>query len=317
MPPPLLKKTSDDWGVLEIRGEHHVPDYDPKVVGRGMPENKYRREVLGDWSATMGKVAYPEFGPIHKATEPLSWVPAKPILVGWDFGGTAWSGTPAATIAQLNPLGQCLVYQGIMPEEDEAVGIYDFAGWVRDYLRDEFAEPAGLVLGDLKLIHWGDPAGDYRPPNTQTTGKRMEARSCYEIIQKGLRIQRAEDERGEPVWEEKPGYGWRIRRGEVTLTKRMEMMRMRLQMLVHGGLPAIVLDPGATNIISAFEGGYHYHQRSDGRFDLDPMKNHASHVMNSLEYLVSRLHLSENVETDRGSRHHQQSSARGTGRRLV
>ncbi len=309
--------TPDEWGILEIRGMEHTPEYDPDVIGAGMSVQTYRREVLGDWSATTGKVVYPEFGAIHKALDPLPFDPGRPLVCGWDFGGSPTSGTPAFVPTQLNARRQWLVYPPLVPGEQETVGIYEFTQWVAQYLAEEFAAPAGLALPELKLVHIGDPAGDYHPPRTQgMTSSRLEMRSCYQIIERGLQVVVGHTEFGQPIVEEKPGFGWRVKRGEVTLAKRMEALRSRLTMLVDGGLPALVVDPAAKMIIDGFEGGYHYPQRQDGRYELDPAKNHFSHPMNALEYAASRLGTAFAPEPDdEGPARGREFTTRTPGRR--
>ena len=288
--PPILRDTPDGWSVLEIRGARDVPDYDPKVIGQGMSQGKYRTEVLGDWSATTGRVVYPEFGEIHKAVDPLAFDPYRPLLCAWDVGGTPISGVPSCVVTQVNALHQWLIFSCIIPDEDApAVGIWEFAGWVQEHLRTEFAEPWGMSFPDLKLVHVGDPQGHVRPPKTYgMVSKGYEIKSCYDVIEKGYKQEIGEDDRGRPVLLEKPGYGWRIREGERSLARRMEMLRGLLTTLVEGR-PALVVDPRCKFIVDGFEGGYHYHQRSDGRYELDPMKNHYSHALNAVEYGASYL----------------------------
>ncbi|HEU4754344.1 MAG TPA: hypothetical protein VFU47_14635 [Armatimonadota bacterium] len=295
-----LYETADQWYVLEIRGERDVPGYDPKQVGRGLSEQTYRREVLGDWTATTGKVVYPEYGEIHTAQEPLPFYSSLPLVCCWDFGGTPFSGTPAMVPTQVAPSGCWHIFPALVPPEDRTVGIYEFTEAAAEYLLTEFARPAGVGLDGLQLRHFGDPAGSARTGVPRgVSNNRIELRSCYEIIRDGLRVVVDWDERGEPVYQERPGWGWVIEPGEVSLTKRMEALRSRLTAL-RGGEPLVLVDsfppetfrspllhPGA--VLEGFQGGYSYRQRATGEYELDPDKNWYSHPLNALEYGASRL----------------------------
>lgn len=303
-----------EWWVYEIRGARDVPGYDPREVGRGLSDSARRREVEGDWSASFGKLVYPEFSSIHVAQESLEFDPSRPLILGWDFGGTPVTGTPACVPTQLNLYGQWLIYPGLVGPEDGTIGIHEFSQQMQAHLQEEFAAPNGLDLSDLLLVHYGDPAGSYKPPATGTNDK-AEMRSCYEIIKSGQRSVVGLDDAGNPVVEQRAGTGWVIQRGEVTLSRRMEAMRDRLNRLI-GGLPALVVDPEATEIIDAFQGGYHYHQRADGRYELDPQKNHASHTVNALEYVASRLG-SVRMPVDEEDLPLRRPTVRGAGRRLT
>lgn len=287
---PLRRVGKQGWWILEIRGERDIPGYNPRVIGKGLDDQTYRREIQGDWTAVVGRLVYPEFGPIHCAREPLPFDPELPLILGWDFGGSPWSGTPACAITQPNHYGQLLVYPPVVVGQEETVGILQFAReWVARRLIEEYAEPNGVELDDLKIIHVGDPAGSNPPPkHLVEKHKAAETRTSFETIQLGEKLFAGFDEYGDPIIDERPGLGWLIQKGTPLLSKRLEIMRARLNTNLHGH-PALVVDPEATPILDMFQGGYHYHQRADGRYELDPMKNHASHIANALEYAVGGL----------------------------
>jgi len=284
-----LRHTKDDWFVLEVRGERDVPGYDPKIVGKGMGRSVFRREVQGDWTATTGKLVYEEYGDFHRSLKPIDFDVRRPLVLGWDLpAGTG--GTPACVVTQLNTLGQWLILSCLIPRDEENIGVYAFGEWVAQHLHDEFAAPNGVTWQALKLIHYGDPAGNQKPSETQgTKNAGLEARSAFEILRSGERVPLGHTERGQPIYQEKPGFGWVIQPGEVSLTRRIAAVRARLGLVLPEGLPGLVVCPTAKLIDEGFAGGYHFHQRSDGTFEHDPMKNRWSHGMDALSYVASRL----------------------------
>ena len=273
----------DGWHILEIRGARDVPGYVPADVGRGMSVQTYRREVLGDWTASAGKVVYPEYGDMHESLQALPYDPSRPLLCGWDLPA-ATGGTPAFVASQLTVAGQWLLYGSVQPLESETVGVWDFAERVAYWLRREFAEPAGCEVADLAMVHYGDPAGAQRALGGKMSAA-TELKSAFDIIRDGEKI-----ETGPGQYVERVGWGWDIIPGEVSLTARLEAVRTRLMVNVLGG-PAVLLDPGALVLREGFRGGYHYHQRSDGRYELDPAKNKYSHPFDALSYVASRIFL--------------------------
>lgn len=296
-----LRRTEDGWYVLEIRGERDVPGYEPREVGRGMSTQTYRREVLGDWTASAGKVVYPEYGDIHEPREALPFDPELPLVLGWDLPA-ATGGTPACVVSQVSHAGQWLLYGSVMPGRDEAIGVWAFGERVADYLQREFAAPAGLTVNDLRLVHYGDPAGNAKPlaGSVQSGGKRVEVRSAFDTLRLGEQVLAGHDDDGAPIIQTLPGRGWVIQPGAVSLRERLEAVRGRLMTLLSGGAPALLVDPGATVLREAFRGGYNYAQRTDGQYELDPAKNRYSHPMDAMSYTASRLFALRSKDEDEG-----------------
>lgn len=308
-----LRRTVDGWTILEIRGARDIPGYDPAEVGRGMSVQTYRREVLGDWTASAGKVVYEEYGDLHEPQTPLPFDPTKDLVCGWDLPA-ATGGTPAFVASQVSGAGQWCLYGALLPNPDESPGVWEFAERVAEWLTEKFCGPSGLRLQDLRLVHYGDPAGAQKG----LSGTARELRSAYEIIRGGDKIEIGLNEiTREPVYQERPGRGWTIQPGEVSATKRRECVKQRLMLNIRGA-PALVVAPSATFIREGFRGGYHYAQRNDGRYELDPAKNRYSHVFDAIEYVASRLFL-QHPQTDAVAdylrRQKQQAPAtRGMGR---
>lgn len=301
-----VRETPDGWTVVSIHWSM-VPGYDYAAACRGLTEEGIRQELEIDWSATKGKRVYPEYtARVHLALDPLPFDPNEILYCGWDFGGT-----PAFVPTQLNAFGQWLIFPPIAPLPDHTIGIYEFGQLVADHLTRVYAAPTGRRMNQLKLVHFGDPAGAARPP--RTGDRPQETQSCFEILKSGIILDLGADEAGRPKRERQPGWGWRIVPGAVNVTERLESVRARLKMLLSGGLPALIVDPGATVIKDGFSGGYHYPQRADGSYARDPLKNWYSHSLDALAYVATRLFYrpadEEEEDEEEGARYEFRSHA--------
>jgi hypothetical protein len=290
--------TRDGWTIATL-GWQLVPGYDYQAASEGLSTEARRQEIDIDWTATRGKVVYHEYNPkLHEALEPLTFDPRRPLHCGWDFGAHE-GGTPAWVPTQLNSYGQWLIFPGIAPLEDQSIGTYEFGQLVADHLQREYAAPNGLEWRQLKLIHFGDPNGNQRPPRVGQSPREMATH--FERLDRGIAIPLGMDENGEMRYERRPGFGFKIMPGPVNISERLDAVRARLSLLLPGGLPAIVVDPRATVIRDAFSGGYVYDKRADGSYDERPKKDFYSHSMDALAYVANRLFMTpEEDDDDRG-----------------
>lgn len=277
------RKTVDGWTIVTI---HYslIPDYDYEEACKGLTGPQIEVELNINWNATGGKAVYPEFGRGHIAATPLTFDPNSPLICGWDFGGS-----PGFVPTQINSAGQWLIFPSLSGPRNRSIGIYEFGQQVADHLLREYAEPFGLSLDDLDLVHYGDPAGKARPRHSQlTANSKIEMRSAFDVLQHGIRLVRV-NERGKRTYEDRPGWGWEIRKGAVSITERLESVRARLNLMTNG-VSALLVCPNATDMVVAFSGGYCYRQRSDGTYEHDPDKNEYSHIMDALAYVASRIY---------------------------
>ena len=278
-------RTRQGWLVVTVPWLV-VPGYDLNEVCAGQPDEVIRREVCLDWTATTGKRVYPEFSThFHVSQEMLPFYPDDTIYVGWDLPGH-----PAAVVTQLNPYGQWCLLSSVSPPEGKTVGVYEFGEMVAHHLYKCYAEPNGITLNALRLLHYGDPAGFALPPRVgEVASERAEARSCYDILELGERLCVGHDKRGEPIYEERPGRGWRVMPGGVSITEREEAIRARLRTVLDGGRPALIVCKSAETLREAFGGGHHCKQLADGRYEPKPHKGFYSHTANAAEYIATRL----------------------------
>jgi hypothetical protein len=255
-------------------------------------------ELEIDWTASKGRRVYGEAGrERHVALEPIPFDPDRPLRLAWDIPGT-----PACAIAQINAYKQVCLFPTISMPESYEEGVWEFGQMVADHLLQEYASPYGMALEDLLLVHIGDPAGKYRP--VRSAARRQETRAAWDVLRVGSRMYMGEDEYGNPIYEERPGWGWHFVAGAVDHTTRQEAVRARLRGSVGAGLPALIIDPRAHVLINGFMGGYHYKEYEDGTYGREPEKNFYSHTLNAVEYLMTQLqaqpirHRSDDDETE-------------------
>ena len=279
------RHTSLGWAVVEV-GFENVPGYDLEEAKRGLSPQAIRTELYRDWEASSNKAVYPEFSrEMHVSKYSLPYDPERLIYVGLDMPGT-----PGAVVEQIDAFNRLCVLSSLSPPEEETVGYYEFGETLAELLLRKYAEPHGRSLDELPLKFYGDPAGQVALPKPGQSPK--EARSCFDILRHGIRLHKGYDEWGREVIEEKPGWGWNVLPGDVSLVKRVETVRALLTSLVRGPegpVPALVIDPDCRTVIEGFAGKYGYRQRTEGRYELDPEKNFWSHTMDALAYPVTRL----------------------------
>jgi hypothetical protein len=259
-----------------------VPGYDIVEACKGQGEEAIRKELLLDWLASKGKIVLPEFAPHwHVADHQLDYYPDTPLILGWDMPGC-----PACSILQVNPYRQVCLLGSLQPKEEESIGVYEFGQLVAERLLREFAAPNDMALRDLQILHYGDPTGSKLIPRPGEAPQ--EARSCYDILDRGVRMIMGHDKRNQPIYEDRPGWGWRVMPGAVGITDRLEALRARLRMTVGQGLPAFVVCPTAKDAIKALS-SYQYKELSEGRYSDFPDKNWASHGVDSIAYPLTRI----------------------------
>ncbi len=228
------------------------------VVG-GEMSSDWRKEQEIDFSISSGMPIYGVFRRhVHMARSPLIPIKSLPMLRGWDFGGT-----PACAITQLVP-GHFNVFPSLYVPNTQFMGIRRFAQRVMEH--------CNVVYQGMKWIEYVDPAGMQR--------SQRDERTCVSVLSGSPNHEKEEDR----------GFGLTVEAGEETFSGRQKAMEHVLLRLSDNGTAYFQIDPRERWIIEAFEGGY---QRvkivGTGKYKLEAAKNEYSHIMNALEYVVSRL----------------------------
>jgi len=222
----------------------------------GAENSAWKMEQEIDFSIRTGVPIYKIFlEKHHVASSPLKALRNVPIIRGWDYGLT-----PAVALAQLTPRPHLNVFPSIFTPQSDSIGIKRFTERVIEY--------CNVTYPGFTFIDYGDPAGDQRA--------QTDERTCFDI----QRDFKAPD--GRPLVQ--------VEAGEITWTGRHRAMEEALRRIEDDGVPFVQIDPRERFLIDAFKGGYRKKKIANKELYLDePEKNEYSHLMNALEYLVSRI----------------------------
>ena len=162
--------------------------------------------------------------------------------------------TPATALAQIDPQGRLLVFSSLT---SEGMGTLRFC-------REKLKPLLASRFGGSNVLIIGDPAGQQRGQSDE--------RSVFDILkQEGFRVIPARTN---------------------TIVARLNSVDAWLTRTVDSK-PAMLVDPGARELIDALRGGFRYKIRTNGDTDDKPEKNKFSHIADAFQYLC--LHANQNV----------------------
>ena len=150
--------TPDGFHVLRV---HYSAD--PGKRSLEWKENEQKGTTVADWEQEMeinfnvpkGKPWYPEFSyEMHVAKEPISYLPGRPIMRGWDYGLT-----PATVFCQTTAKGQIIV---LYPE------LQSWESGIRAHGRVVKSE-SSTYFPNTAFHDYGDPAGNQRAQTDEKT----------------------------------------------------------------------------------------------------------------------------------------------------
>ena len=220
------------------------PQYYPSII-LGKEKNWIDVYVMNRLGATRdGKPVYPMFNPdLHVPAVPYDVVEGQEVWVGLDFGLT-----PVAIFAQ-NINGRWRVLKEFVTSD---------MGIIR------FSEQLRLVISSFcprnPLRVFGDPAGDFRSPNDETTP--------FQIVRThGITAYPAPT--NDPVI-------------------RVEAVANTLNRMIEGS-PGFQVNPECKVLIKGFVHGYQYRRMrvsGEARYEDKPSKDRFSHPHDALQYLM-------------------------------
>jgi hypothetical protein len=167
------------------------------------------------------------------------------LLVTADFGLT-----PALCLMQQNAFGQVRVYDSIAT----------FGMGLERAIEEKLLPLMRRKYDGYDIFVTGDPSGD--------TGAQSDETSCADVFK---RYRKKGLGKVKFAWSNNPIH----RQGALD-----HFLRMR----VGTGMEAFQVDPGATALIAALNGGYQFKLYKDGRQTSEVEKNLQSHVGESCEY---------------------------------
>jgi len=225
-----------------------------------LPTNYYANMSVGkdpDWIKVYvkghygyvkeGKPVYSEYNDsIHTSEEA---VPIKGLTIyrGWDFGLT-----PCCIFTQMLPNGQWIVFDELTSED---MGIKRFGEEVLTYCsKFEHLDP---IYHDI-----GDPSGEYRNPNDET--------SCFDVLHDmGIIIE-----------------GGLSQDPEI----RIECVKKPLNTMINGQ-PGMLVHPDCVVARKGFLGRYQFRRMmtSKEQYTSKPDKNEWSHIQDAIQYVATLL----------------------------
>jgi hypothetical protein len=259
----------DNWKAfkqpsgLSVRAENtkHLPTNYYQNLAKGKGEMYIRIYIHGLYGYLLtGKPVFQGFRDNwHVAPNPLPILPGLDVLVGLDFGLQ-----PAASIAQITPLGQLRITDELV---SDGMGIRQFCEkQLLPLLRKKFF--------GCNVMGFGDPSGTSRMPTNEDT--------CFNVLHS--------DDIGLINIVEAPTNA---------ITPRVEAVEHFLNSN-YAGEPSFIMDPRLRFLRKAMNGGYKYEKDpkgKEGETKEMPVKNFWSHIADSLEYLC--LFVQNNAEMDK------------------
>lgn len=264
-PDDLKTKQPNDWvfltqppGAIRLMDGTYIEN--PEAENRkNLPPGYYTNLITGKTDEYIrvyvmceygrskgGKPVHPMFNKdVHVAKSPL--IPNKQslLLIAADFGRT-----PAIVTKQQDAFGRILTFDSITT----------FGMSIERAIETRLLPLVRAKYDGFDMFVTGDPSGD--------SGGQAEESSCADVFR---RYKRHGLGKVKLAWSNSPVH-------------RQGATDHFLSMLVDRGMPAYLVDPGATELIRALAGGYQFKKFKDGRESSDVDKNDDSHVGEANEY---------------------------------
>ena len=243
----------------------HLPKNYYQNLAKGKDEMYIRIYIHGQYGYLVsGKPVFASFRDnVHVAPHILEPIKGIDVLIGCDFGLS-----PAITIGQVTPTGQLLILDELI---SDGMGI-------RQFCLNQLLPLLRTKYWGMNVMGYGDPSGTSRAPTDEST--------CFDILHSA-----------------EVGLSNIIPASSNALTPRIGAVEFYLNKM-YAGEPSFMLSPNCHFIRKAMNGAYHYDKDPKGSGDEYkpvPVKNFASHVSDSLQYLCMYVQDKEGYDKQRKS----------------
>ena len=248
------------------------PEHDDKwfeEITKIMDDQMIARMFLKSFSAYAGKKVWPEFDKRTHVVEETEIIEGRPMLIGHDFGFLA----PSLLWVQRNHRDQFVIHRELCEYEmgydrflakaiERSNTFYDRRRWTRE-------------TGEL---HFCDPAGRFRYASRSQSGAVNDIAEIKTVFGRYAKTDPPKIDNAVQVKVGSRDVGTRIIEGP-----RLKEVR-KLWGLRTDGHPGIIINSRCTGFIEGCEGAYCYPDKGNSE---QPLKNEASNVQDSLQYLVT------------------------------
>lgn len=261
----LLDGTYTENPAAENR-ENLPPGYYTNLI-TGKTDEYIRTYVMCEYGRSKGgKPVHPLFNrDVHVAKSAL--IPNKQnlLLISADFGLT-----PAMVLKQQDAMGRVLTLDSIAT----------FGMGIERAIETRLLPLMRQKYDGFECFVTGDPAGG--------SGSQADEVSCVDVFR---RYKKKGLGKVKLAWSNSP-------------THRQGATDHFLGMLVDRGMPAYLIDPGCTELITALGGAFQFKKFKDGRESSEVDKNDASHIGEANQY--------GDMYFERGGRRKAENNERGT-----
>ena len=261
----LLDGTYTENPAAENR-ENLPPGYYTNLI-TGKTDEYIRTYVMCEYGRSKGgKPVHPLFNrDVHVSKLPL--IPNKNnlLLISADFGLT-----PAMVLKQQDAMGRVLTLDSIAT----------FGMGIERAIETRLLPLMRQKYDGFECFVTGDPAGG--------SGSQADEVSCVDVFR---RYKKKGLGKVKLAWSNSP-------------THRQGATDHFLGMLVDRGMPAYLIDPGCTELITALGGAFQFKKFKDGRESSEVDKNDASHIGEANQY--------GDMYFERGGRRKAENTERGT-----
>lgn len=252
--------------MYHLAGATWLPDWENEHLNfPGAHDDQVDNSSLASETIVPGAAVFTEFSHVlHIAPEILPFDPERPLICAWAFKpAVVWVAT------QLMADGRWAILAALEAEPSE--GLLDFSRRVSDHMTREFGRPDTLDVRNGALPEYCG----------FDSHRSAEFHDAWLLLAEGMRVAVGVDDDGIVLEETREKRAWALEPSLESQTGRLELIRARLNHLIHGE-PALQIDPEAHLVIQAFQGGYRNKELPLGGYSSIPEENKYKAVVEAL-----------------------------------